>query len=280
MPSPPSPWSWGEGGAGAHWRGRGPAASAGLRAGRRRALPAGALAARAQAASLPARIRLLPHLLTARPSPAASAAAALPHTPQPPSIINRERASKSYRVLPYYVARFICDMPLRVGRQPGRRAGGWGTAQVCGHACGPDGGCGPAGARPCGQRGSPSQPSPPARPSPARRSARACCSGRSSTGLWGSTPALAPSSSSAASSSARVRAAGAGGRGARSNARCLCCRPCHGFCCLCSHCRICLCRHCGVSIARSKCLNACTACVLALPRRPGGPGPWRGHLGR
>ncbi|KAL4452063.1 hypothetical protein ABPG75_007725 [Micractinium tetrahymenae] len=31
-------------------------------------------------------------------------------------IINRERASKSYRVLPYYVARFICDMPLRVGQ--------------------------------------------------------------------------------------------------------------------------------------------------------------------
>ena len=31
-------------------------------------------------------------------------------------IVNRERASKSYHVLPYYVARFICDMPLRVGQ--------------------------------------------------------------------------------------------------------------------------------------------------------------------
>ena len=32
------------------------------------------------------------------------------------SIINRERSAKAYRVLPYYVARFICDMPLRVGQ--------------------------------------------------------------------------------------------------------------------------------------------------------------------
>ncbi|EFN55090.1 hypothetical protein CHLNCDRAFT_134988 [Chlorella variabilis] len=31
-------------------------------------------------------------------------------------IIQRERSSKSYHVLPYYLARFICDMPLRVGQ--------------------------------------------------------------------------------------------------------------------------------------------------------------------
>lgn len=31
-------------------------------------------------------------------------------------IIQRERASKSYHVLPYYLARFICDIPLRVGQ--------------------------------------------------------------------------------------------------------------------------------------------------------------------
>jgi hypothetical protein len=38
-------------------------------------------------------------------------------------IVNRERASKSYHVLPYYLARFICDMPLRVGQ--GLLFGGW-----------------------------------------------------------------------------------------------------------------------------------------------------------
>ena len=31
-------------------------------------------------------------------------------------IVNRERASKSYHCLPYYLARFICDMPLRLGQ--------------------------------------------------------------------------------------------------------------------------------------------------------------------
>lgn len=34
------------------------------------------------------------------------------HARQP----GRERAGKSYHVLPYYLARFICDMPLRVGQ--------------------------------------------------------------------------------------------------------------------------------------------------------------------
>ena len=29
-------------------------------------------------------------------------------------VINRERSSKAYHVLPYYIARFICDMPLRI----------------------------------------------------------------------------------------------------------------------------------------------------------------------
>ena len=32
------------------------------------------------------------------------------------AVVNRERASKMYHVLPYYVARFICDMPTRVGQ--------------------------------------------------------------------------------------------------------------------------------------------------------------------
>jgi ABC-type multidrug transport system ATPase subunit/ABC-type multidrug transport system permease subunit len=31
-------------------------------------------------------------------------------------IVNRERASKSYHVLSYYIAKFICDIPLRVGQ--------------------------------------------------------------------------------------------------------------------------------------------------------------------
>lgn len=31
-------------------------------------------------------------------------------------VVNRERASKMYHVLPYYCARFICDMPVRVGQ--------------------------------------------------------------------------------------------------------------------------------------------------------------------
>ena len=33
-----------------------------------------------------------------------------------PTPSRRERAGKAYRVLPYYVARFICDMPLRVAQ--------------------------------------------------------------------------------------------------------------------------------------------------------------------
>jgi hypothetical protein len=37
--------------------------------------------------------------------------------------VQRERASKSYRVLPYYLSRFICDIPLRVGQ--GLLFGGW-----------------------------------------------------------------------------------------------------------------------------------------------------------
>lgn len=32
------------------------------------------------------------------------------------SVVNRERASKMYHVLPYYFARFICDIPTRVGQ--------------------------------------------------------------------------------------------------------------------------------------------------------------------
>ena len=32
------------------------------------------------------------------------------------SVVNRERTSKMYHVLPYYCARFICDMPIRVGQ--------------------------------------------------------------------------------------------------------------------------------------------------------------------
>lgn len=32
------------------------------------------------------------------------------------SVVNRERASKMYHVLPYYFARFICDVPARVGQ--------------------------------------------------------------------------------------------------------------------------------------------------------------------
>ncbi|PSC71035.1 ABC ATP-binding isoform 2 [Micractinium conductrix] len=31
-------------------------------------------------------------------------------------IVNRERTNKAYRVLPYFLARFICDVPLRVGQ--------------------------------------------------------------------------------------------------------------------------------------------------------------------
>lgn len=31
-------------------------------------------------------------------------------------IINRERAGKAYHVLPYYLARFICDLPLRIAQ--------------------------------------------------------------------------------------------------------------------------------------------------------------------
>ena len=32
------------------------------------------------------------------------------------SVVNRERASKMYHLLPYYFARFICDIPARVGQ--------------------------------------------------------------------------------------------------------------------------------------------------------------------
>jgi len=32
------------------------------------------------------------------------------------SVVNRERASKMYHLLPYYLARFICDIPARVGQ--------------------------------------------------------------------------------------------------------------------------------------------------------------------
>lgn len=41
---------------------------------------------------------------------------ALNSFPMERSVVNRERASKMYHVLPYYLARFICDVPLRVGQ--------------------------------------------------------------------------------------------------------------------------------------------------------------------
>ncbi|GAB4813264.1 hypothetical protein N2152v2_000310 [Parachlorella kessleri] len=41
---------------------------------------------------------------------------ALNSFPSEAGIINRERAGKAYHVLPYYLARFICDMPIRVGQ--------------------------------------------------------------------------------------------------------------------------------------------------------------------
>ncbi|KAL4425753.1 hypothetical protein ABPG75_009769 [Micractinium tetrahymenae] len=46
----------------------------------------------------------------------ASLFASLNTFPAEAGIVNRERAGKSYHVLPYYLARFICDMPLRVGQ--------------------------------------------------------------------------------------------------------------------------------------------------------------------
>lgn len=39
-----------------------------------------------------------------------------PHLSPPPFTRGRERAGKAYHVLPYYLARFICDIPLRVGQ--------------------------------------------------------------------------------------------------------------------------------------------------------------------
>jgi ABC-type multidrug transport system ATPase subunit/ABC-type multidrug transport system permease subunit len=41
---------------------------------------------------------------------------ALSTFPTERGVVNRERASKMYHVLPYYCARFICDMPVRVGQ--------------------------------------------------------------------------------------------------------------------------------------------------------------------
>lgn len=46
----------------------------------------------------------------------ASLFASLNTFPAEAGIVNRERAGKSYHVLPYYLARLICDMPLRVGQ--------------------------------------------------------------------------------------------------------------------------------------------------------------------
>ncbi|KAL4445845.1 hypothetical protein ABPG77_009044 [Micractinium sp. CCAP 211/92] len=46
----------------------------------------------------------------------ASLFASLNTFPAEAAIVNRERAGKSYHVLPYYLARLICDMPLRVGQ--------------------------------------------------------------------------------------------------------------------------------------------------------------------
>lgn len=36
--------------------------------------------------------------------------------PMERNVVNRERSSKAYHVLPYYLARFVCDIPLRVGQ--------------------------------------------------------------------------------------------------------------------------------------------------------------------
>lgn len=41
---------------------------------------------------------------------------ALNSFPAERGVVNRERASKMYHVMPYYFARFICDIPLRVGQ--------------------------------------------------------------------------------------------------------------------------------------------------------------------
>lgn len=38
-----------------------------------------------------------------------------PH-PTPSTVHCRERTSKSYHVSPYYLARFLCDLPLRLGQ--------------------------------------------------------------------------------------------------------------------------------------------------------------------
>ena len=42
--------------------------------------------------------------------------ASLNSFPTERGVVNRERAGKMYHVLPYYLARFICDIPLRVGQ--------------------------------------------------------------------------------------------------------------------------------------------------------------------
>jgi ABC-type multidrug transport system permease subunit len=41
---------------------------------------------------------------------------ALNSFPAERGVVNRDRSSKMYHVLPYYLARFICDIPLRVGQ--------------------------------------------------------------------------------------------------------------------------------------------------------------------
>lgn len=41
---------------------------------------------------------------------------ALNSFPTERGVVNRERAGKQYHVLPYYLARFVCDIPLRVGQ--------------------------------------------------------------------------------------------------------------------------------------------------------------------
>ncbi len=41
---------------------------------------------------------------------------ALNSFPTERGVVNRERASKMYHLLPYYMARFVCDIPLRVGQ--------------------------------------------------------------------------------------------------------------------------------------------------------------------
>lgn len=59
---------------------------------------------------------MVPHqAVTCLRSGAACRTSSAPH-PTPPIVHCRERTSKSYHVSPYYLARFLCDLPLRLGQ--------------------------------------------------------------------------------------------------------------------------------------------------------------------